>query len=121
MAIKTYTKANETAQWSAAEVEAHLRALGFLIGPAGVGTAIDVANGVAEAVVRVDVDANIPQATLDAALDGFTPSDDPVASAQIALRVAAYRLRNATPETTVEERLEWLTELALAYAVTQGV
>lgn len=100
MAFKEYRRSGETAEWNVNEVEAYLRAQGFLIGPGGIATGLDVTNGTPSAFVRADLDPNVPDATLTTALDAFVPSPDPVRVARGYL-LTRYR---AIKAKTVQQR-----------------
>lgn len=82
MARREYRRPGETIEWNATEVEAYLRNAGFLLGPSGLGVGVEAVDGVTSVVVSADLDANLPDATIAAALDRFTPTPDPQRTAR---------------------------------------
>lgn len=121
MAIKEYTKTGEPALWKTQEVEAYLRGLGFLIGPSGIGAGTRTEGNDVVVLVRVDLDANVPDAKLTEALDAFVPAPDPVAEAQMEIRQAVAELRATDEGTETAVMLATMKRVILAYAVTLGV
>lgn len=98
MTFKEYRRSGESAEWPVDDVESYLRGLGFLIGPGGIASGVDVVNGTPSALIRVDLDANLPDEALTTALDAFTPSADPVRTARgyLLTRMRAMRAKTAT-------------------------
>lgn len=120
MAIRDYARTGQTAQWDYEEVGTYLTGQGFLIGPAGIGTALD-ADDPTTVRVRVDLDANVPQAAIDAALDAYVPVPDPVRTAQVDLRQAHGKIKTATAATPMPQRISALEDAVLALAAMRGV
>lgn len=119
--LREYERPNASGAWDFQAVADYLTGKGYLIGPAGIGTALDVVDGVPTVLVRVDLDANVPEATLAADLDAYKPPPDPVAAAQVAVRRAVAEIRANNGKATVDERLARLEAVVVAYALTRGV
>lgn len=110
--IKVYRKPSDV-EWDFNDVAAHLRERGFLIGPAGIGTELEAD----DVLVRVDVDANVPDDVLLAALDAYEPPADPVrqARAHLIKRGRAILAKEADKRTEAEtDLLALLTLVQLA-------
>lgn len=106
MAIREYRKAGETVEWDFEDVIAYLLGKGYVIGPAGLATALEVAaDGTTGELVRLDIDANVPDATLTADLDAFVPAPNPERTARGYLRKRAKTILAKDPASrTVAER-----------------
>lgn len=113
MAIKQYTRANESGEWDFEQVGAFLTGLGFLIGPGGIGTAFDVVAGVPTAIVRVDLDSNVPDAALAAALDIYVNPADPKRVARAYLIGRAKTIRQKQPANRTQAENDLMALLAL--------
>lgn len=98
MAFFEYRRSGEAAGWDFEDVDAFLRARGFLVGPGGVGTGMD---GTA-ALVRADLDRD-PTADLDA----YAPPPDPqrVARGYLIGRARAIRSKAPGARTQAENDL----------------
>lgn len=107
MTFKEYRRAGVTAEPDVDAIEAYLRGLGFLIGPGGIGAGLETVDGVSNLLVRIDVDANLPDKALTDALDAFTPADDPLRTARGYLvgRLATLQAKPVNQLTAIERDL----------------
>ena len=114
MAIREYRKTGETVEWEYEAVQAYLIGKGYVIGPGGLGTALEVAaDGTTNELVRLDIDANVPDATLKADLDAFTPAPNPERTARGYLRKRAKAILAKAPATRTQAENDLLAVCVL--------
>jgi hypothetical protein len=106
VAIREYRRTGETAEWDAEDVAAYLAGKGYLIGPAGLGCGQD-------GLVRLDVDANIPDAVLKTDLDAYVPPPDPQRVARGYLIGRARAIRAKAPGTRTQAENDLLALLVV--------
>jgi hypothetical protein len=112
MAFKEYKRATDVS-WDSEAIEVYLKENGFLIGPGGLATGIESTDDGMNVVVRLDVDANLPDDILTAALDAYQPPADPKRIARGYLIRRSKTLSDKSPKDRTDAEKDVLAILVL--------
>lgn len=92
MAFREYTIPSDT-EWSPDGLADYLKENGFLFGPGGIATGVTSTDDGMAVVVRLDVDANLPDEIVLSSLQAYEPPVDPLRIAKGYLMKRAKALR----------------------------